>query len=245
MSFCKNGVVVLKKSRNRSIERKYDSINGYKLIEMLKSNPEKFCYGYQLYEEYRRGLDLNTLHLLLHTQNNEIKRVAIWILSELGTYGGDILLNDALELLNDEDSYIVSYAYEIVANCAYDDDYMKLFEALAHKDQKIRIDVMSLFGVCPDFRLRQILEYLDRKSLSLYQECIAFLLKADIIEEADIMKMLNSNNSIKRKFAIIMAGKVYYKYPEIINKSIFNEDEDIRYYSELKMKVEKTYNRRL
>lgn len=41
-----------------------------------------------------------------------------------------------------------------------------------------------------------------------------------------------------------MAEKVYCKYPEIIHKSILNEDEDIKYYSNLKMEVEKTYDRR-
>lgn len=233
----------MRKSVEKAIKNKnkYDSTNGYKLIELFKSDPERF--GYPLYAEYCHGLDLNTLRPLLHSQSNIVKREAIWILSELGTYGGDFLLSDAIELLNDEDSFIVSYALEIVANCAYGDEYMKLFDALTHKAQNVRSEAMSLFSTCSNLRLRQTLEYLEQKNLLLYHECISFLLKADIVEEADIMNMLDNDDPIKRKFAVITAEKVYDKYPEIIHNAILNEDEDIRYHSEVIMRAEKTYNR--
>ena len=233
----------MRKSVEKALKNKwkYNDPNGYKLIELFKDDPERFAY--QLYTEYCRGLELNTLRPLLHSQNSIIKKEVVWILSELGTYGGNALLTDAIELLDDEDSFVVGYALEIVFNCAYGEEYMRIFDALTHKYRNVRAEAMNLFRSCRDLYLRQTLDQLDPKKFALYYECISFLLKADTVEKADIINMLENDDPIKRKFAAIMAEKVYDKYPEIIQNAVFSKDEDIKYYAEVKMQVEKTYNR--
>lgn len=57
---------------------------------------------------------------------------------------------------------------------------------------------------------------------------------------SDITAMLNSNDSIIKKYGVIAASKVYEKYPEIIKESINSEDSDVQEYSktELRARVE-------
>ena len=57
------------------------------LINSLTNDPEKFYNegkSYELLQEYFKGFSKDTLRILLISKDKWIKRVAIWITSELG-----------------------------------------------------------------------------------------------------------------------------------------------------------------
>lgn len=121
-----------------------DETNGLRLIEKLKKDTEKFGGEdqYQLLEEYFHGLSIETLHDLLCYEDKLIRKIALWIVSELGSATAKNFLEEAATQMNDDDPAIYLWASEIVACCGTDkymDDFMRVFAFFEHSDANIRI----------------------------------------------------------------------------------------------------------
>lgn len=208
--------------------------NGYKLIQLLKDNPEKFQYAYQLLEEYNYyGLELSSLIDLLHNENDRIRSVAIDICYELNSSYWDELLDDVIPLLKDKNVHIIKYALKIVATYPDKQNCMIPFNYLEHNEQEIRLVAMKLFDSYSSFTLKFILDNISGSVEKLYQECVSLLLSADEIDESEINRLINSDNEIKRKFAIIIACKYPKKYFNVLQQDF--KDDDIKHYVNNKM----------
>lgn len=220
-------------NNNKSNNNKRD--NGYKLIQLLKQNPEKFCFIEQLFEEYDcYGLELSSLIELLHDENERVRFIAIGICYDLSTPVWDEISNDIIPLLKDENILIVKYALKIIATYPYSQNCLIPFNYLNHNKQEIRLTAMELFDSYRISTIKYISEYLSNTKELLYQECVSLLLSSAKLDESEINNLMNCDNKIKQKFAIIIACKYPEKFTQIIQQDF--KDDDINQYILNKMK---------
>lgn len=218
----------------RELNRKSNTYNrtaGFELIEALKADPENFRYDYQLYEEYCRGFDTKTLLPLLRSENEYIRLHAAEILAEGAPAWVESFLDEAVRLLDDENVLIIMCALEAVAYSGYGEYYLKLFEALEHGEFKVRHKAMSLFDSCSDIVYNHMLDYLKETGNMRYYECISLLYCRDELREDELNLFLESDDPVKRKFGVIAAGRLYKKFPGILDKAADGSDEDIKIYA--------------
>lgn len=212
------------------------------LIEKLKEKPEKFRKGggaYQLLQEYFAGLSKETLRDLLRCEDKCIRQITLWIISELGNTASE-LLEEVVTQMNDEDSLICYYSSEIVAGIATDkymEDFMRVFGLFEHSNAKIRTLSMFLISTLGDSRIQEAYAYsLNNKILSdSHKKGLLSLINVNTVTVSDITAMINSEDSVIRKYGVIAASKVYHKYPEIIQKSVDSEDLDVQDFSKDQM----------
>ena len=227
--------------------------NGLKLIGKLKKDPEKFGGEdqYQLLEEYFHGLSTETLRDLLCYKDKRIRQTALWIITELGESAED-LLEEVASQINDEDPLICYYSSEMVAfygTDKYMDDFMKVFDLFEHSNTKIRTLSMYIISQLNDSRIKEAYAYsVNNKILSdSHEKGLLSLIHINTLTSSDITAMLNSDDSVIRKYGVIAASKVYEKYPEIIRESVNSEDLDVEEYSKselrAKAKIEELHNR--
>lgn len=221
-----------------------DETNGLRLIEKLKEDTENFGGEdqYQLLEEYFNGLSKETLHDLLCNENKLIRKISLWIISELGRTAIDFL-EEVVPQMNDDDPVICYYASEMVACYATDkymDDFMRVFAFFEHSNPKIRRLSMRNISNLTDSRIKEAYAYsVNNKNLSdSHEKGLLSLININTLTISDITAMLNSDDGVIRKYGVIAASKVYEKYPEIIKESVNSEDLDVRHYSEIKVRVE-------
>jgi len=203
--------------------------NGYKLIKLLKQNPEKFRCAYQLVEEYEcYGLELSSLIELLNDENERVRFIAIGICYDLSTSVWDEIVDDIMPLLKDENIHIVKYALKIIATYPYSQNCLIPFNYLNHDKQEIILTAMELFDSYSVSTLKYISEYLSDTKELLYQECVSLLLSSAELDESEINSLMNCDNKIKQKFAIIIACKYPEKFAQIIQQDF--QDDDINQY---------------
>lgn len=213
---------------------------GLNLIESLKNDPEKFYNegkSYQLLQEYYKGLPKDTLRSLFYFESKWIRRAAVWITSELGENGID-LLKEVLTQINDSDHYICGYALQIVAAHAcneYIDDFIKVFSFLEHSNQKIRFIVMDIISGLSVSRIQEACEYSENKKLlsDSHKKGLLSLLNINTLALSEITKMIDSDDAVIRKYGVIIAEKLYKKYPQIINEAVNVQDLDISEFSKI------------
>lgn len=222
-----------------------DKTIGLGLIEDLKNESKKFYddgKSYLLLQEYYKGLSKDTLRPLFYSEDKWIRRVAIWITSELGKKGSD-LLEEVLMLMNDNnyDSYVLGYAAEIIANCACGNNmyhFAKIFLLLEHADPTVRLSVMFTISALSSKRINEVYVYMvNNKEYTDHISGILSLLNIDIITSSEIKQMINDNNAIVRKYGIIIGRKLYKKYPQIINEAVNEQDLDVKEFSKEVIRV--------
>ncbi len=220
-------------------------LNGLWLIEKLKTDPEfrKAGRGYQLLEAYFDGLSTETLHDLLRCEDKYIKGLALWIISELARAVPRDFLEEAASLMSEEDPVIYFHSSEIIAwygRHKYMDDFMRIFMFFEHPDAKIRRMSMYRISQLSDSRLKEAYAYsVSNKILGdSHEKGLVSLMHINTLTASDIRTMLNSGDSIIRKYGAIAVLKVYKKYPELIREFVNSEDADVREYIKPKLAVE-------
>lgn len=220
------------------------------LINSLTNDPEKFYNegkSYELLQEYFKGFSKDTLRILLISKDKWIKRVAIWITSELGVEGR-YLLDVVLEQINDNDEYTCSYALEIIANCAnneYMDAFVNVFFFLEHSNHKIRIAVMNIISNLSTQRIHEAYIFMTKMKIRnvFHEQGLSSLFNANVLALSEITQMVEAEESLARKYGIIVARKLYNKYPQVINTAISSQDIDIQKFSEQVIETERAFNR--
>ena len=215
-----------------------DETKGLRLIEKLKKDTEEFGGEdqYQLLEEYFHGLSIETLHDLLCYEDKLIRKIALWIISELGEATAEDFLEEAASQMNDDDPLICYYSSEMVAcygTDKYMDNFMRIFDFFEHSNAKIRTLSMYNISKLTDSRIKEAYAYsVSNKILSdSHEKGLLSLMHIDTLTASDITAMLHSDDSVIRKYGVIAASKVYEKYPEIINESVTSEDLDVQDYA--------------
>ena len=222
-----------------------DENNGLKLIEKLKKDTEKFRKEggeYQLLEAYYNGLSVETLRDLLCYEDKYIRELTLWIISELGETTAEGFLEEAASQMKSGDPAIYFHSSEIVAcygTDKYMDDFMRIFEFFEHSNDKIRTLSMYRISQLIVSRLKEAYTYsVNNKILSdSHEKGLLSLIHINTLTSSDVKAMLNSGDSIIRKYGVIAAAKVYEKYPEIIKESVNSEDLDVREYSKTEVET--------
>jgi hypothetical protein len=211
---------------------------GFELIDRLYNNPSKFFdsgTSYQLLQEYFNGFPIDTLIPLLAHNDPLVKRVATFILSELGL-GGYTLIDYVIPLLHDEDRYIKYHALEIVMVCSEGrniDKFSFVVPFMEDNDDVIRILTMKLVSNADNMQLESGICFYgegDTKN-KLHREGLSALLKIEQLNPEQVASMINSDERLTRKYGIIAAKKLYTKYPNLIIEALSNEDPDISNFS--------------
>jgi len=223
---------------------------GLKLIEELKNDPKKFYdegKSYQLSQAYYKGLSKDTLRPLFYIDNKWVKRIAVWVTSELGA-DSVYLFKEVLEQINDGDPYVCGYALEMVAAYAkgeYFNDFINVFSFLENENQQIRLSVMGTISALPVWRLREAYEYLADKKIygESHKKGFLSLIGVDDITPFEVAQMLGNDDAIIRKYGVMTADKLYKKHPEIIKEAVNNTDSDVGEFSKRTINAEIEFNR--
>lgn len=90
-----------------------------------------------------------------------------------------------------------------------------------------------------DSRIKEAYAYsVNNKSLGdSHEKGLSSLIHINALTASDVTAMLNSDDSIIRKYGVIVASKVYEKYPEIIKEAVNSEDLDVQGYSKMKVRT--------
>ena len=185
--------------------------SGAKLIEELLESPYIFFNqgkSYQLLQEYFNGFSLETLRPLFYNDDLFVKRVAIWITSELG-YNGTILIDDAITLLKEDDRYIKYYALEVIAICSIDKNvqkFIKVVQFLECEDVVLCDLAASLISNANHFQLEKCAEYFGEKEFynKFHYEGLSKLLKSHTVTQKQLELMLCSDNPLTRRYGSII-----------------------------------------
>ncbi len=221
-----------------------DETIGLRLIEELKEDTEKFRKedgAYQLLQVYFEGFSKETLRDLLCYEDKHIRQIALWIISELGK-DAENLLGEVVSQMDDVDPFICYYSSEIVACIATDkymDDFMKVFTFFDHPNAKIRTLIMFIISTLADSRIQEAYTYsINNKILGdSHEKGLSFLMNVNSLSNSDITALVNSHDSVIRKYGVIIASKVYEKYPEIIKDSVNSEDLDVQVFSKTEVQA--------
>lgn len=90
--------------------------------------------------------------------------------------------------------------------------------------------VISKLGVS---RIQKAYAYsVNNKILSdSHEKGMLSLLNADTLSASDITAMINSDDSVIRKYGVIAASRVYERHPGLIEESVKSEDSDVQDFS--------------
>ena len=199
-------------NKRKGMPYSFDKEKAYRLIEDLINDPLRFYKNKQansLLMEYNRGFPKDSLRPLLRSENQIIKREAIWIVSELGVNVED-LLDDIIPLLNDDDNYVVAYASEIVALCARNiEEFIKVFDCLEYPDDAVKRSVMSLIINMSEKQLNWAYDYFKSKKYINHANGIWALLNYKMLTNEQIELMIESKEVVISQYGIMVSEKAY------------------------------------
>ena len=203
-------------------------------IKQLETDPARFKnlgIGYQLLEEYFDGYSLDTLVPLLSSEDDRIIKSAVWIVSELGIDGQE-LLEHVVPLLTINDRYIKYHVLEIIIVCSeglnHIDHFYHLIYALEDSDQVIRILAMELWCNASIEQLNAAIHHLSfTKAEPIIMSGIVLLRDAEKVSKADIIEMLDDDHGITRKFGAIILKSKKPTLTKLFKEYLQSTDSDI------------------
>jgi hypothetical protein len=225
------------------------SPRGQQLVNQLLANPiifESEGKSYSLLQEFFHGFSIDSLRTLLTHDNPIVKRVGIWISSELGLSASS-LLDYTIPFLKDADRYMRYHALEIVMVCSIGKNLEKIVHviaALEDDDQVIRVHTMFLLKNASAAQLAAAFK--DWSSLGpnaeFHRTGILALLAGEAVDPNEIALMIDHGEPLVRRYGAIGAERIWKKYPECIVGAVNNEDADVRTFAikmqELRQSIE-------
>jgi HEAT repeat protein len=217
---------------------KGDSLGQELTAELVDDSKRFFESGkaYQLLQEFFNGFSLEMLRSLLPSNDLYVRRTAVWIVSELGS-GGCELIEEVLQLRNDKDRYVQYHVLEIIAVCALgkeDGAFAHVVRSLESDDEVLRSLAMRLVSKAQIAQLKSTLETFDLSLESDRPHAKGLLDLADsgLLEERDVLKMLNDTNPIVRKYGAMAAKRLQQQLPALIVRASESTDADIRKFAQ-------------
>jgi len=205
-----------------------------KLIDELLDNPSEFYNqgkSYLLLQEYFKGLSLETLRPLFSHIDVFVRRVAIWITSELGI-NGDYLIDDAIALLKDDDIGIKHDALEVIAVCSvgeHVEKFVNIVMFFENENETLCNLAMLLVSNATHFQLEGCVRFFGNKTSYNEFHCYGLtklleihdgltnLREMDAVKQAEffcnsdeqIKSMLCSCEPLLRRYGIVIAKKKF------------------------------------
>jgi hypothetical protein len=207
---------------------------GEQLIDGLLKNPDAFSKrgdDYKLVIECFGDLPVEALRPLLTHSNRDIRRIIVWVVSELGKEG-HCLIDEAIGLLCDKETYVRAYALDIVAVCALDRDshkYVHVLNSLEDVVQLIRVRAMSLICNAAHSQLEESFRVLDANGLQSTEHKIGLTcMLNNEPESSDLLNMLGSHQPLLRKYGAICGWRLRERFPDLLPNCASDIDDDIK-----------------
>jgi hypothetical protein len=207
---------------------------GERLIREMLSDPARFN-GNELLKEYFAGFPLETLRPLLASADRMVRRVAVWIASELGKEARP-LIHEAVSLVHDPERYIRAYALDIIAVCSLAEDadkYVHVVRSLEDGDEVIRVQAMFLMSNAYASQLQTAAQSFGVAGPSdkLHKKWLSQL-AAERLNAGAISSMIDSPEPLLRRYGAIAAWRCHDRLPELVSHLALSTDSDIRKFWE-------------
>lgn len=204
-----------------------------KLIDELLAEPGRFFErgrAYQLLQTYFEDPKVDSLRPLLRHVDPMVQRAAVFVASELGAAGRQ-LLDDVLPLASTEDRYLRYHALEVLAVCAdgdYADRFLPVIRALESNDDAVRRLAMRLMANADISQVQRGLGLMRVSADEVHAEGLRLLLQGKRAQNRSIAAMLDNRNPLLRRYGAIAAKQRAQQSPELIEKAEASEDADVR-----------------
>lgn len=212
---------------------------GEGLIRELLNDPVTFDESgraYELLQEYFEGLPLETLRPLLASEDEMIRRSAVFIASELGGAARP-LLSSVVGLASDDSWFIRYDALEVILVCSCGEDskqFVHVVRSLQDGENVIRRLAMRLVSRANVEQLEAGLRSFDSSDPvgGLHREGLSVLLEGTEVESGRVSAMIGSGVPLRRKYGVIAAKRILDRCPELIAGAMVSVDPDVRRFAE-------------
>lgn len=216
------------------------------LLKELELDPTAFFNNgrsYNLLQEYFSGLSLDTLIPLLESDNGDVQKTGIWIVSELAKKACS-LLKHVVPLVKSRNSYIKYHALECILLCGIENqvnEFVHLIDCLDDKEAFIRIRTMYLLSNAEKAQLErgpQLVADYNINDYETHQIGLKRLAEAENIEDIQIVEMLNSSRSLIQQYGAMIVKRNYKKKSTIIKDALFSKNSDVSEFAKLVIDIE-------
>lgn len=211
------------------------------LISDLIDSPSLFFAegrAYELLQEYFEGKPLETLRPLLRHSNVYVRRVAAYIVSELGS-AASILTEDIAPLSADADEHVQWCAIESLMACSCHANFECFIDVVRQLESPkpfIRQLSMRLVSNANELQLNAAIQSVEKLKSHRHEHLLGLtaLLNSRQQDTACIMNLLNNKDGLLIKYGVIAAKRLADKLPDLIQNAVASEKEDVaRFASEL------------
>ena len=208
--------------------------SGYKLIDELFSDPVAFSEkgkADNLLGLYLKGFDLRTLADILKSENQYIQSVGTYVASEMGSLAYPIV-DELIPLLKSEDPYIKDESLETIFVCAFGEKanrFVLVIEMMEDNDSVFRQTAMKLVSkYYEDTQIKEAIEYfkLPASLNNSHIKGLNYLLNHDFVDTLTIIDLINSEESLLKKYGCIIAKKNNLRFSDISKLIVLNDDID-------------------
>ena len=209
------------------------------LMEDLLADPKQFYdegRGYALLQAFFDGEPHETLRTLLRSQHFFVRRVAMFVASELGIDAYD-LIDDVITLLNSEDWYLQHYAMEVIAVCAQGEQapkFVLVVGMLEHRDERLRglaMYLMSRVEVSQLVAARDAL-MVDVSVNEVHVRGLGVLTEGQAVDPTVVSAMIGSFDPLTRRYGAIGAKRVDHRYPALMKEVAASDDAELQAFHE-------------
>jgi len=152
------------------------------------------------------GYAIGNLRRLLSSTDTEVLKHGIWIASELGARGAE-LLSDVVPLLTNPSQWVRFFSLDCVTTYGGDDDGSALGHAMAclrDVDEGVRAKATAMLLQVHESRLRAALHYFEGHSSKDF-ELVNGL--RSLLRSEEATGLLGSSSAVLRKFGLVAAGR--------------------------------------
>jgi archaellin len=152
------------------------------LIETLFENPEEFFdkgLSYDLLQCYFDGFSIESLRPLLMSENTTVQKVAIWIVSELGSAAND-LSDLVVALIKTDTRYIKFYCLDSIAlfsSSGKKDLFHIVLEHLLNEDYIVGKRAMYLTSNASELVLLNVLKHMRAEDQLDHEKGLSLLIE--------------------------------------------------------------------
>jgi hypothetical protein len=209
--------------------------DGERLISDLLANPRKFNEdgrAYALLQFYFDGFPLETLRLLLRSDDVFVQRSASFIASELGSEARS-LVDDAIPLLSSMDLHVSCYAMEVLTVCCdgeHAEKFVHVVRMLESDDEFRRNHAMYLVSNADVSQLeaaRRVFEAPNSHNRT-HEHGLTLLVGGDRLQPTVVTAMMHNTDPLIRRYGVIAAKRLLREFPHLIAEARSSDDSDLR-----------------
>jgi hypothetical protein len=209
------------------------------LVKDLLANPKQFYdqgRGYALLQAFFAGAPHEILRTLLRSENFFVRRVAMFVTSELGIDARD-LMDDVIPLLSSTDVYLQYYAMEVIAVCAHREQapkFVLVVRMLEHSDERLRALAMYLMSRVDASLIVAAREVLmkDTSDSEVHLRGLGVLTAGQTVDPTVVSAMIGSTDPLARRYGAIGAKRVDHEYPALMKEVEASDDAELRVFRE-------------